>query len=80
MTAVKTLAGAASNRKVNWPQIGIVKLMLKNISGFCKEPFGVLERHKVKALRAVLRGLGGGNAARLPSAWQATAEPTRMVF
>jgi len=44
----------------------IVKGEWKRTTGFCKEPFEMLELLEGKLSRAVLRGLGGSNPVRLP--------------
>ena len=72
MTAVATLTGALSHRMtVRGLQARMVKVELQ--PGVCRwhdrVPQGALarlERHAGKLARAVLRGLGGSNPARLP--------------
>ena len=47
-------------------QTSIVQAVHLCPTGFRKEPCERLERHKLKGLRVVLRGLGSSNAPRLP--------------
>jgi hypothetical protein len=47
-------------------QTSIVQVVHLCPTGFRKEPCERLERHKLKGLRVVLRGLGSSNAPRLP--------------
>ena len=47
-------------------QTSIVQVVHLCPTGFRKEPYERLERHKPKGLRVVLRGLGSSNAPRLP--------------
>jgi len=68
MTAVATLTGALSDRMTVWRlQARMVKVMPD--SRHDRVPQGALARLELlegKLSRAVLRGLGGGNPARLP--------------
>jgi len=71
MTAVATLTGALSHRiTVQGLQARMVKVVSQRYSTWQhRVPQGALarlERHAGKLARAVLRGLGGSNPARLP--------------
>ena len=71
MTAVATLTGALSHRMtVPGLQTRMVQVMSQPVSTWQhRVPQGALarlERHAGKLARAVLRGLGGSNPARLP--------------
>ncbi len=79
MTAVVTRTGALSRQTVGWHTIDwyvmhrTVRRLQARIVKACngRVPHGAferLERHVGKLARAVLRGLGGSNLARLPGA------------
>ena len=65
MTAMK-FAGAASRvRDACRQQMSIVKVVFST-TGFCEEPFEMLELPEGKLSRAVLRGRERGNSLLLP--------------
>ena len=73
MTAVATLTGALSNRMTVWRlQARMVKVVLSTCwTWHDRVPQGAFARLELlegKLSRAVLRGLGGSNPARLPGA------------
>jgi len=81
MTAVATLTGALSHRMtVRGLQARMVKVVPR--TWHYRVPQGALarlERHAGKLARAVLRGLGGSNPARLPGHGETYRKATRLV-